>query len=321
MFKETMLKLGGDIVRKTEEHSPEICLGVGITSMVAATIFACKGTIKAKKAVEDAKEDFDTIKKTEETGITYDDDNNEIAYSHEDSIKDKWIVASKTGIELAKNYGPAIILTVVGIGLLVKGHNILEKRNVELLVAYESISEAYKKYQDKVKDFLGETAARDLKYGLKEEETEVETGKKNKDGTQKTKKEKKIIIDGRAVTDFSPYARFFDSSCKGWENDPAYNLTYLTCKQNWCNDRLRLEGVLTLNDVYQELGIPKTKQGQVVGWSLKSGNGDGYIDFGIYNSAYTPNRDFVNGYEPVILLDFNVDDRPVLNDFPDGDEL
>ena len=321
MFKETMLKLGGNIVRKTEEHSPEICLGVGIASMVAATVFACKGTIKAKKAVEDAKEDFDTIKKTEETGITYDDDNNEIAYSHEDSIKDKWIVASKTGIELAKDYGPAIILTVVGIGLLVKGHNILEKRNVELLVAYESISEAYKKYQDKVKDFLGETAARDLKYGLKEEETEVDTGKTNKDGTPKTKKERKIIIDGKAVTDFSPYARFFDSSCKGWENDPAYNLTYLTCKQNWCNDRLRLEGVLTLNDVYQELGIPKTKQGQVVGWSLKSGNGDGYIDFGIYNSAYTPNRDFVNGYEPVILLDFNVDDRPVLNDFPDGDEL
>ena len=321
MFKETMLKLGGNIVRKTEEHSPEICLGVGIASMVAATVFACKGTIKAKKAVEDAKEDFDTIKKTEETGITYDDDNNEIAYSHEDSIKDKWIVASKTGIELAKDYGPAIILTVVGIGLLVKGHNILEKRNVELLVAYESISEAYKKYQDKVKDFLGETAARDLKYGLKEEETEVDTGKTNKDGTPKTKKERKIIIDGKAVTDFSPYARFFDSSCRGWENDPAYNLTYLTCKQNWCNDRLRLEGVLTLNDVYQELGIPKTKQGQVVGWSLKSGNGDGYIDFGIYNSAYTPNRDFVNGYEPVILLDLNVDDRPVLNDFPDGDEL
>lgn len=321
MFKEAVLNAGGKLMKKTEEHSPEICLAVGITSMVAATVFACKGTIKAKKAVDNAKEDFDTIEKTEENGVTYDDDNKEVEYSHEDSIKDKSIVAARTCTELAKCYGPAVILTAIGIGLLLKGHNIMRKRNVALIAAYEGISEAYKKYQDKVKDFLGETAARDLKYGLKSEETEVETGKKNKDGMPKTKKEKKIIIDNKSVSEFSPYARFFDSSCKGWENDPAYNLTYLTCKQSWCNDRLRLEGVLTLNDVYGELGIPKTKQGQVVGWSLKSGNGDGYIDFGIYNSAYTPNRDFVNGYEPVILLDFNVDDKPVLDDFPDGDEF
>lgn len=321
MLKETIMNFGGTIARKAEEHSPEICLGVGVVSMVAATVFACKGTIKAREAVDTAKDDFAIIDATEENGVTYDDDNNEIPYSHDDSIKDKSVVAARTVVELAKDYGPAIVLTIVGIGFLFKGHDILKKRNVELLVAYEGISEAYRKYQDKVKEFLGETAAKDIKYGLKEHETEVDTGKKSKDGTPKTKKEKKIIIDGKAVTDFSPYARFFDSSCKGWENDPAYNLTYLTCKQNWCNDRLRIEGVLTLNDVYGELGIPKTKQGQVVGWSLKSGKGDGYVDFGIFNSAYTPNRDFVNGYEPVILLDFNVDDRPILNDFPDGDEL
>lgn len=306
MLKETLINIGGTVAKRVEEHSPEICLGVGIASMVAATVFACKETIKAKKVVEDAKDDMETIAKTEETGTTYDDNNNPIEYTHEDSIKDRAIVCVRTSVELAKAYGPAIILTTVGIISLLKGHDILKKRNLALIAAYKSISEAYKKYQNRVKELIGETAAKELKYNVKTEDTIVETGKKNKDGTPKTKKEKKYIINNDAL-DFSPYARFYDEGCKSWTNDPEYNLTWLRSVQKWCNDRLQLERTLTLNDIYDELGIPRTKAGQVVGWSLDNPKSDGYIDFGIYNMAYTPNRDFVNGYEPVILLDFNVD--------------
>ena len=43
----------------------------------------------------------------------------------------------------------------------------------------------------------------------------------------------------------------------------------------------------------------------VVGWVL--GNGDNCIDFGIWDSANEKARDFVNGREGAILLDFNVD--------------
>ena len=53
------------------------------------------------------------------------------------------------------------------------------------------------------------------------------------------------------------------------------------------------------------LGIPKTKAGQVVGWI--KGNGDDFIDFGIFDIHREKARDFVNGYERSILLDFNVD--------------
>ena len=305
---EFIKTLGGNVADKIQEHSPEICLAAGIASMVGATIFACKGTIKAKKAIEDAKDDFDTIEKTEEEGHTYDDDNNEVEYTHQDSLNDKAIVMAKAGMNLVKAYGPAIVLTTVGIGLLISGHKVLQKRNLALVAAYESISEAYKKYQDKVKEAIGETAARNLKYGLEEKEIEVDTGKKNNDGTPKIKKEKKLILTGDP-TEFSPYARFFDSSCKSWENSPEYNYTYLISKQAWWNDvlRVRENHTVFLNEVYADLGIPVTEAGQYVGWTLNDDEGNGYIDFGINNTAYTPNRDFVNGYEPVCLLDFNVD--------------
>jgi hypothetical protein len=57
------------------------------------------------------------------------------------------------------------------------------------------------------------------------------------------------------------------------------------------------------------LGIPKTRAGNEVGWIYdeKHPNGDNYVDFGIYNTHRQANRDFVNGYERTILLDFNVD--------------
>lgn len=303
-------KAGGDVYRAVEAHSPEICLGLGIAATVAGTVFACKGTIKAKEVIDDAKHDLETINKTEEIGHTYDDDNNELEYTHEDSIKDKAIVTAKAGVLLAKAYGPAIILTVGGIALLIGGHHILKKRNFALVAAYESLSEAYKKYQDKVKDILGETTARDLKYGIEEKEVDVDTGKKNKDGSPKLKKEKRLIVNGNPVDGFSPYCRIYDAGCPNWEKDPAFNLSFLKFKQNYWNEilRSRANHTVFLNEVYSDLGFPVTEAGQVVGWTLKDGEAkDGYIDFGIFNLAYQPNVDFVNGYEPVCLLDFNVD--------------
>ena len=301
---------------KAEEHSPEICLGLGIVGMIGATVFACKGTIKAKKVIEDAKDDFNIIKATEEYGATVDSESNEIEYTSKDAMKDRAIIATRTAIEISKCYGPAVILTGVGISLLLKGHNILKRRNIALIAAYKSINEAYKKYQDKVKELLGETAANELKYGVTNKEIEVDTGKKNKDGTPKIKKEKKKVIEGEP-TDFSPYARFFQKGCKGWDPVPEYRKMWLEKLQNWLNEKLRIEKVITLNDVYDELGIPRTQEGQVVGWNYESDK-DRYIEFKINEDFYTENA---NGeYESVILIDFNVDGL-IYDSLPTNDDF
>ena len=72
---------------------------------------------------------------------------------------------------------------------------------------------------------------------------------------------------------------------------------------------LRRKGHLYLNEVYDMLGIPRTKAGQIVGWIYDEEHpvGDNYVDFGIYDSNKPRVRDFVNGYERTVLLDFNVD--------------
>ena len=64
-----------------------------------------------------------------------------------------------------------------------------------------------------------------------------------------------------------------------------------------------------MNEVYDMIGFPHTKAGQVVGWVYDEKNpvGDNYVDFGIYDVYNQKAREFVNGYEQSIILDFNVD--------------
>jgi hypothetical protein len=60
------------------------------------------------------------------------------------------------------------------------------------------------------------------------------------------------------------------------------------------------------------LGFERSMAGQVVGWV--DGNGDGYVDFGIFGAkiqgdeALVAERlDFLNGQTDSVILDFNVD--------------
>ena len=186
------------------------------------------------------------------------------------------------------------------------GYNIMGKRNVALAAAYATVDKSFKEYRSRVIDKFGEEIDKELKYNIVSkvyEETEVD-----KKGKEKVvEKEVKVsTIDG-----YSDYARFFDEGCYGWEKDAEHNLYFLKAQQNYANDKLKAQGYLFLNDVYEMLGIPKTKAGQIVGWYWDPHNpdlmGDGYVDFNIYNMNREACRDFVNGYERTILLDFNVD--------------
>ena len=115
-----------------------------------------------------------------------------------------------------------------------------------------------------------------------------------------------VETEERSVDEFSPYARFFNESCPGWLNDSECNLMFLKSQQQYANELLRSRGHLFLNEVYDLLGLPRTKAGQVVGWIYDPVNpvGDNYIDFDVYTDR---NEEFINGYAKSALLDFNVD--------------
>lgn len=286
---------------KLKKHSPEILVGAGIVGVVGSTIMACKATTKLDEILEEPKEKIEKIHELVENPEMVPEGKE---YTVEDSKKDLTIVYAQSALKVAKLYAPAVVLGTVSIAAILGGHDILRKRNVALAAAYTAVDKGFKEYRGRVIERFGEELDKELKYNIKAKE--IEETVVNEDGTETTVKKTVNIADPNAT---SIYARFFDDGCNGWSKDPEYNLMFLKDQQRYANDLLKTRGHLFLNEVYDMLGIPRSSAGAVVGWIYdeKHPVGDNFVDFGIYDLYDEKKRDFVNGYERTILLDFNVD--------------
>ena len=98
------------------------------------------------------------------------------------------------------------------------------------------------------------------------------------------------------------YTYLFNKEAMGWSKDPVANKFFLLHQQDYANEKLKYQGHLFLNDVFDMLGMPKTKAGQVVGWIYCENNidGDNYVDFGLVDLGRV-------GVDGSIVLNFNVD--------------
>ena len=286
------------------KHSPEILMGIGIAGIVTSTVLACRSTLKVQEILDYKEKNMNNIKEVLDEGRE--------DYTEEDARKDKTIIMTTTAIRMMKLYIPSVIIGAGSIACLLQSHNVMRNRNAGLAAALAATTESFKQYRERVTAKYGDEVDKEMRYGIKKE-------KKEKDG----KKTKEDIVVGCDEKELSGYARYFNESNINWTDDPQFNMMFLRQNQNWANDKLISQGYLYLNDVYDALGFPKTKAGQVVGWVYDPKNnerGDNYVDFGIYdlnvrgyrdemaNDTIAEERqDFINGYRNSILLDFNVD--------------
>lgn len=282
----------GKLGLKVSKKSPEILLVVGIGTGIASTVSACRATLKAEEVLDAHRENMDSINQAFEECPD--------EYTAKDKKKDTAVAYGKTIGGFVKLYSPAIILGAVSITSICASYGILKKRNAALTAAYAGLLNKFKDYRQRVKDKYGEDVDREIIFD--ETKKTVET-----DDAGNVVSEK---YEDAALC--SQYARFFDSANVNWYKSPEYNMSFLKTQQDVLNDRLKSRGYIFLNEVYDALGFQMVPEGQLVGWFYDKKNpenneGDGYIDFGIHDYSKDANRRFVNGYENVILLDFNVD--------------
>lgn len=280
-------------VMKLKKHSPEILVVAGIAGTVVSAVLACKATTKVAEILDETKGTLDTIHEGMETGAI-----NGQEYTNEDGKKDTVVVYAQTGMKLAKLYGPAIILGTLSVTSILASNNILRKRDVALGAAYAAIDKSFKEYRGRVIERFGEQVDTELKYGIKakkfeEIEVDPETGK------EKKVKKTVMVADPNLQSD---YAVYFDSKSRNYETNPDYNRMFLKAQQAFANDKLQTRGHLFLNEVLDDLDLPRTPAGQIVGWT-KDGP-DGYVNFRIVEVE----RETEDGrHEPALLLDFNVE--------------
>lgn len=280
-------------VMKLKKHSPEILVVAGIAGTVVSAVLACKATTKVAEILDETKGTLDTIHEGMETGAI-----NGQEYTTEDGKKDTVVVYAQTGMKLAKLYAPAIILGTLSITSILVSNNILRKRNVALGAAYAAIDKSFKEYRGRVIERFGEQVDTELKYGIKAKKfEEIEVDPEN--GKEKKVKKTVMVADPNLQSD---YAVYFDSKSRNYETNPDYNRMFLKAQQAFANDKLQTRGHLFLNEVLDDLDLPRTPAGQIVGWT-KDGP-DGYVNFRIVEVE----RETEDGrHEPALLLDFNVE--------------
>lgn len=296
-ISSAVAKKAGKAELVIKKNSPEILLGIGIVSFVGTVVAACKATTRADEVLEFHKAKVKDIHDAKEVA-----DNNpeeELEYTDEMYRMDLVFRYVRTTGNFVKLYAPSIALGTLSLACILTSRNIMQKRYLGMVAAYNGVSTVFEEYRKRVRDEYGDEMDRHFRYGAEYKTLPVvdENGKKTGE------KEKTENVDSGLVLPNDDTCRFFDSSNPNWDQNPNFSMMFLRGQQNYLNDILHTRGHVFLNEAYDALGFPHTPQGAVLGWI--EGEGDDYIEFGLYDQNKDSVRRFVNGTDNTILLEFN----------------
>lgn len=209
---------------------------------------------------------------------------------------------------ILKSYGPAVLLMVLSIMGIVGGDWEHRERQIGLAAAYATLKEADDILRNNVREKYGEEELNRLQHGVEKQKIEVtETDENGKE--KKIKKTVSVAKQG-----LNGYARYF-----GFGYSPAaepsfdYNAMFLEQTEQSMNSKLRIQGFLFLNDLWEALGYEKTIEGQFVGWIYDRNDedhGDNRINLRI-EEIYKERDGVPDSYERIHMIDPNVD-GPIL---------
>lgn len=268
-----------------QKNTPALLTGAGIVGFIASTALTIRATNKATPIIPLLQKDLAMAKMKAE----------DEEWTEREKVREVARVYANNSITLLQIYGPALAVGSASIVCVIAAHGMMQKRQAGLVAAYAGLDAAYKAYRARIREEFGDEKEKELYLDVKQMRIFEPDGDE----------EGRVVIDGDDIHP-SPYARFFDPHNVNWTKTPEYNLMFLRGQQHWANDRLRAHGYLFLNEVYEALGMERSQAGQMVGWKY-NGDGDGFVDFGLYAIGDECNRSFVNIIEPTVLLDFNVD--------------
>lgn len=151
-----------------------------------------------------------------------------------------------TKLEIMQVAAPVYIPTMITVAATIAcifGANVLSKRKQAALIsAYALLDNSYKEYKNKVVELYGEDANKEVRTELAKDEAKKQDIKDENDG-------KNLFYD-----EYSN--RYFR----------AANETVLRAEYE-VNKMLVEDYYVTLNELYDLLGLPKTDYGEYVGWS------------------------------------------------------
>lgn len=281
-------------VARISKHAPTI-LSVGASIGVVATSALAW---RAGRTFEDVEyRNFERVKACQDRA-------DEIPDEDVPSIERKNRLAF--ALDAARHIAPTVIIGGTTIALIYFSNSISHKRMAALSAAYFAVQNAFDNYKAKMVDTLGkETVDKIVQPKLPNYGKTAEEILENDDRNDAADVTDAVLS---MVRECSPYARIIsETSSTVWDPNEDYTVMNLTEIQAWANRRLQKKGHLFLNEVFDQLGLSRMKEGALVGW-LKNGDGDGYISFGDFESAIYRVPDYERkSIHSNVVVDFNVD--------------
>jgi len=305
-MKEAIVKVFSKVSLTLRKHSPEILVVSGTIGLIAAGILACKETTKLDKVLAEGEarenelaEKINKVDDFKESGAVAED-----SYTERDEKIEVTRMWAQNAFSVAKLYAPSIILAVASTSAILGGFGILKARHAAITMAFGEMSAAFAEFKKRTQAVVGDEKYREILDGVKKEMKEVIDDNGNP-----------IVAEVDTVDPVKdPYTFIWDETTT--KESGAYkkgcfadNEAYLRAVQTAVNNKLRnLTGYIFLNEVLEDLGLPKTKAGQEVGWVINPGEGhtgDNYIDFGaeIIDDVDKETMKFTRRY----ILHFNCD--------------
>lgn len=266
----------GRTVLRTQKNAPQLLLAAGVGGVITATVLACRATLRVEQKLDDIQKDL------------IDADNPQVSLRTMSEKEHNKMVAHiyAQGVwDITKLYAPAILVGSASIYCLTKSNRILSERNAQLTAAYVGLQQFLESYRGRVREKIGTEEERNVYYAS----TPVELVEDGPNGPKK--------IFGSAPGQRSPYSAIFDEHNGNWQEAHEYNIHWIRIQQQLLTDKLRAQGSLMLNEVYDRLDLPRTPNGAITGWMVGHKDSDDFVEIEVL-----PLHDF----HGTLMLDFNV---------------
>lgn len=232
-----------------KKNDTQILTGMAIVSGISALIFMPKSIRTADKIKEQKKEELKTKTLTPKQ-----------------VVKATW-----------KCYIPTAVMECVSVACLLCAASTNLKRNAALSAAYVISQDQMTKYQDKVKEMIGDKKEQEVRDNVAQDEIK-----------KKPLKNSEVIITEKGDTlCYDMYSGIYFKSDRDKINKAV----------NEVNRKMLTSGSASINDLYYELGINSTKNGDRLGWNIDKGMID--IQFSTVLAS--------DGQTPCLAIDYAID--------------
>lgn len=252
-FKNAIIAAAKTAAVFLKKNESRIELGAGIASLVGCVIVSSKATLKINDILDEGKADLEKVN----TGLEMVKEGkvSPEEYTEKDAATDRFIAYRKMVIKMIKNYLPAVVFGVVGIGLLLKSHAVMESRVKELASEVAAISSSFMNYRQNVVNELGEDADRRFLIGQKNEET-----KENNSSFETANNPTSFVYE------IDIASGLYD------KNVDIYNGNLIAAERD-VNDKLNNEGTLTVAEIIKVLGKRRKPTQAEMHWGFKRDSG------------------------------------------------